>query len=259
MLSRDRILRLDAKQAIITVNDPNFRQLGKFVPIPVAIFLVLAVSAWLLLSRTVIGRHLYALGGNEEAARLSGIRTERVKWLAYCIGSMTAAIAGILFVGDVSAVDPNSLAVGFELNAIAAAVVGGCSLLGGVGTIPGVVLGVLFLQVVVYGVSIVIRTEPEVYTGLVVGLVLVFASVLSRFRETARPGRQLFAGVLGLFSILTLTLLVGTVVWLVTNQLNALISGGVTLALLTSLKIREGGALRRRTVPPAPLPEKNTT
>ncbi len=159
----------------IPVFDSHFRELATVVKIPVLIFLVLALVVWLLLSRTVIGRHLYALGGNEEAARLSGIQTERVKWLAYCIGAVTAAIAGILYIGDNSSAEPHNMAVGYELNAIAAAVVGGCSLLGGVGTIPGVVLGVLFLQVVIDGVGKVIKTDSETYQGLVVGIVLVFA------------------------------------------------------------------------------------
>ena len=68
-----------------------------------------------------------------------------MKWLAYCIGSMTAAIAGILYIGDQQRPCRSTLAVGYELNAIAAAVVGGCSLVGGAGTIFGTVLGVLFL------------------------------------------------------------------------------------------------------------------
>ena len=72
------------------------------------IWLVLCVALWLLLSRTVVGRHLYAMGGNEEAARLSGIRTDRLKWLAYCLSSMTAALAGVLYacyIGTTSPVD----------------------------------------------------------------------------------------------------------------------------------------------------------
>ena len=98
------------------------------------------------MSRTVTGRRLYALGGNETATRLSGIRTERLKWLAYCLSAMCSSIAGILYVGEQSVADPQSLGRGYELNAIAAAVVGGCSLQGGIGTIPGVMLGCLFLR-----------------------------------------------------------------------------------------------------------------
>src|SRR5262245_40291156 len=81
-------------------------------------------------------RHLYALGGNEQAARLSGIQTDRLKWLAYCISAVLSSIAGILYIGDQSVADPQTLGRGYELNAIAAAVVGGCSLQGGAGTIP---------------------------------------------------------------------------------------------------------------------------
>ncbi len=125
----------------IQIFDKEFRYLGKSVWIPAVIFLVLAGCFWLLMSRTVAGRHLYAMGGNEAAARLSGVRTERLKWLAYCLSTFTASLAGILYIGDQSVADPQTLGRGYELNAIAASVVGGCSLQGGVGTIPGVVLG----------------------------------------------------------------------------------------------------------------------
>jgi ribose/xylose/arabinose/galactoside ABC-type transport system permease subunit len=237
---------LHGKNTSISVFDSHFRDLATVVKIPVMIFFVLAIAVWLLLSRTVIGRHLYALGGNEEAARLSGIRTERVKWLAYCIGSMTAAIAGILYIADNSSAEPNTMAVGYELNAIAAAVVGGCSLLGGVGTIPGVVLGVLFLQVVIYGVGIVIKTDSETYQGLVVGFVLIFASVLSRFRETSRPGKELFPGALGTCALLTLTLLTGTLVWLLVNRTAGIVASVLNFNLLLIVKVRGGKALLAR-------------
>jgi ribose/xylose/arabinose/galactoside ABC-type transport system permease subunit len=242
---------LHAKNTAITVFDSHFRDLATTVKIPVAIFVSVALAAWLLLSRTVIGRHLYALGGNEEAARLSGIRTERVKWLAYCIGSITAAIAGILYVADNSSAEPSNMGVGYELNAIAAAVVGGCSLLGGVGSIPGVVLGVLFLQVVIWGVGIVIKSDSDIYQGLVVGLVLIFASVLSRFRDTARPNKQPFAGALGVCSIFTLSLLAGTLVWLLVNRAAGITAGIVILGVLLALKVREGSSLRVRSQAPA--------
>ena len=93
------------------------------------------------MSRTVVGRHLHALGGNEQAARLSGIPTDRLKWLAYCLSAVLSSVAGILYISDSDAANPQTLGRGYELNAIAAAVVGGCSLQGGVGTIPGTVLG----------------------------------------------------------------------------------------------------------------------
>ena len=73
------------------------------------------------MSRTVVGRHLYAMGGNEAAARLSGIRTDQLKWLAYCLSAMTASIAGILYTAEVGTANPPVQGRGYELNAIAAA------------------------------------------------------------------------------------------------------------------------------------------
>ncbi|MEI6635226.1 MAG: ABC transporter permease, partial [Planctomycetota bacterium] len=138
----------------INVNTPFFSWLKEHnVVITTGTFLVLAILTWLILSRTVLGRHLYALGGNEQAARLSGVRTDNVKWFAYCFGSLTSALAGIFLMADSSVAQPGTLARGYELNAIAAAVVGGCSLQGGVGTVPGTVLGALFLRLVIDAVS----------------------------------------------------------------------------------------------------------
>src|SRR5687768_4849149 len=79
----------------INVNDPFYDYLRVHIWVVVVTFLILAVATWVLLSCTVLGRHIYALGGNEQAARLSGIRTERVKWFAYCFAAFTASLAGI--------------------------------------------------------------------------------------------------------------------------------------------------------------------
>ncbi len=236
---------LHARSSQIVINDEHFLELAK-LPSPVIIFLVLAVVLWLMLSRTVVGRHIYALGGNEQAARLSGIRTERVKWLAYCIGSMTAAVAGILYIGDQTAAVPLNLGQGYELNAIAAAVVGGCSLAGGAGTIWGTVLGVLFLQVVIYGVGTVIKQESDMYQGLVVGLVLICTSAFSQFRESSGPGKRLFPGPLGATAILALALLGGTLTSLVASKGVAISTAVALLAVLASIKIWEN---RERKIP----------
>ena len=137
----------------INIQDPAYGLFGSEWWIPLVIFVALAVLAWVLMNKTVLGRHLYAMGGNEEAARLSGIRTERLKWVAYCIGTMTASIAGILYSSEVGSSDPQTQGMGYELFAIAAAVVGGCSLQGGVGRVTGIVLGALFLRVVIDAVA----------------------------------------------------------------------------------------------------------
>jgi len=236
---------LHGRNSQIVITDEHFRDLAIQVRNPIIIFLALSVALWLMMSRTVVGRHIYALGGNEQAARLSGIRTERVKWLAYCIGAMTASIAGILYIGDQAVAVPANLGQSYELNAIAAAVVGGCSLVGGAGTIWGTVLGVLFLQVVIYGVGTVVTQNADMYQGLVVGLVLVCTSAFSQFRESSGPGKRLFPGPLGSAAILALALLAGTLVSLITNKGAAISTTVGTLAVLVAIKIWEGKAAAR--------------
>jgi ribose/xylose/arabinose/galactoside ABC-type transport system permease subunit len=193
----------------IQIHDDQFLEMTASVPLRVAIFLILAGVAWVLLSRTVTGRHLYAMGGNESAARLSGIRTDGLKWFAYCISALLSSIAGILYIGEQATADPQTLGQGYELFAIAAAVVGGCSLKGGVGTIPGTVLGALFLRTVIDGVAKVIKSNAQVYEGLIVGAVVVVAVAFNQFREAGRRGKKFFGGALGWVTILNLTLLAG--------------------------------------------------
>jgi len=193
---------------MISFSDSRFRYLAQSVWIPAVVFLVLAVGMWVLLNCTVTGRHLYAVGGNEQAARLSGIRTERIKWLAYCLSAMLSSLAGVFYVSDLSSVDPNSLGKGYELNAIAASVVGGCSLQGGTGSVPGAALGALFMQVVLDGIGKVIKVNSSMFEGMVVGLVLVTAVALNRPRTVG--GRQkLFPGALGLVNLFNLVCLSG--------------------------------------------------
>jgi len=193
----------------IYVNDAFFRELGSTWWIPVVVFLALCSILWFLLSRTVVGRHLYAMGGNEDAARLSGIRTDRLKWLAYCIGSVTASIAGILFASYVGMSDPTTQGIGYELNAIAAAVVGGCSLQGGIGTVAGIALGALFLRVVMDAVGKTVKTNPDEFQGLIVGVLVVLAVAFNELRKVGGFRKQFFPGALGVVNIIILSLLVG--------------------------------------------------
>jgi ribose/xylose/arabinose/galactoside ABC-type transport system permease subunit len=193
----------------IQIFDKQFRYLATSVWIPVVLFVVLAGLAWLMMSRTVVGRHLHALGGNEQATRLSGIQTNRLKWLAYCIGAVLSSIAGIIYIGATSVAEPQTLGVGYELNAIAAAVVGGCSLQGGVGTIPGTVLGVFFLRIVMDAVAKVIKTNADIYEGLIVGCVVVVAVAFSQLRQASGMRKRFFAGPLGTVTIVNLSLFAG--------------------------------------------------
>src|SRR5262249_54624183 len=189
----------------IEILDSQFRYLATSGWIPLVAFAVLAVLLWVLMSRTVVGRHLHALGGNEQAARLSGIQTDLLKWLAYCISAVLASVAGILYVADQAVAAPQTLGQGYELNAIAAAVVGGCSLQGGVGTVPGTVLGALFLRTVIDGVARIIKTGANVYEGLIVGVVVVVAVALTQVRQAGRRGTSFFAGALGRVTMVNLT------------------------------------------------------
>lgn len=132
------------------------------LPMPFIVLVVLALLAGLFLNYTVWGRYLLALGRNEEAARYSGINTQRMIIVAYIIGSITAGIGGILFALDVNSVQPAVHGNFYELYAIAAAVLGGCSLRGGEGTILGVVIGAAVMRVLYNAINILgIPTQLE--------------------------------------------------------------------------------------------------
>lgn len=227
------------KSALVNVSDPFFKAIRDNVWIPVAVFAVLAIFTWLLLTRTVLGRHLQALGGNEQAARLAGIRTDNVKWFAYCYGAMTAALAGLFYMANESVAAPVNQGRGHELNAIAAAVVGGCSLTGGVGTVPGTVLGTIFLRVVIDAVSKVIKTGADVYEGLIVGIVVVIAVTFAQVGQLAKGGRRLLPGALGLCAIPTLALLCGGIVAMTAGGRAGVASGLAAAVLLGLLRFWE--------------------
>ncbi len=231
---------LGGRSAQIQIFDPAFRYLATSVWIPTLLFALLAVALGVLLRQTVVGRHLYALGGNEAAARLSGIRTDRLKWLAYCISAMCASLAGILYIGDQSVADPQTLGRGYELNAIAAAVVGGCSLQGGVGTISGTVLGCLFLRSVIDGIAKIIKTGADVFEGLIVGIVVVLAVAFSQWRAGGRGGKQFFAGAIGSVAIAALGLLAGTLVSLLADKRAGPAVAVAAWVLLAGAKMWEG-------------------
>jgi ribose transport system permease protein len=117
------------------------------VPMPFVVLCVVAVLTWVLVHRSVYGRHLFALGHNEEAARYSGVRTAAVVVWAYIISGVLAALSGIIIAFYTNSISPASHGNFYELYAIAAAVVGGCSLRGGEGSVLGIVMGAALLQV----------------------------------------------------------------------------------------------------------------
>ncbi len=117
------------------------------VPMPFVILCVMAVLAWLLVHKSVYGRHLFASGHNEEAARYSGVNTRGVVAGAYVISGTLAAVSAVIIAFYTNSVSPASHGNFYELYAIAAAVVGGCSLRGGEGSVLGIVMGTALLQV----------------------------------------------------------------------------------------------------------------
>jgi ribose transport system permease protein len=123
---------------------------GQFLglPIPFWILVIVATIAGIVLHATVYGRHLYAIGHNEEAARHSGIRTNLVITLAYVICGTLAALSSILLAFDVGSITPSNHGNFYELYGIAAAVVAGCSLRGGQGSMIGIILGVILIQLI---------------------------------------------------------------------------------------------------------------
>jgi ribose/xylose/arabinose/galactoside ABC-type transport system permease subunit len=167
----------------INVSFDAFRAMGKEPWLTFTVFGGVAAFMSILMGWTVLGRHLFALGGNETAARLSGLRINRLKAIAYGLSGTLSALGGILFTGLTGQAD-SRLGVTYELTAITAAVVGGCSLAGGVGSIRGTVLGLLLTQLVIKGTGTVVRgwdsTQVE---GLVLGTVVVLAVAFNqRFR-----------------------------------------------------------------------------
>jgi putative xylitol transport system permease protein len=150
------------------------------VPVPVVLFFLAAFIADHVLTRTRFGRHVYAVGGNPEAARIVGIPVRRVIVIVYLIAAALAAFSGIILTARVNGADPLA-GTGYELLAIAAVVIGGTSLFGGVGTIRGTVLGVLLLGVVGNGLDLL--NVSSYYQETIQGLILVIAVLLNRWKS----------------------------------------------------------------------------
>jgi len=206
-------LLLSGKKSQIPIEQPFFTDyLRQRVDLWIYTAIGLAIFTVILLGYTILGRHLYALGGNEQAARLSGLRTDRLKWFAYVFGAMTASLASIFYLANEGVSAPVTQARGHELNAIAAAVVGGCSLKGGVGTVAGTLLGALFLRVVIDAIAKIIKSGADVWEGLIVGVVVVLAVTFSQLRMARSSGRTLFGGGLGACAIAILSAGAGTVI-----------------------------------------------
>jgi len=153
------------------------------IPIPAIIMVVILIIGHIVLSKTVYGRNLFAVGGNERAARLSGIRVEKIKFSVYIIVAILSAFAGIISAANTSSAASN-MGTGKEMDAIAAAVIGGCSLAGGQGSIFGVIIGAAILGVIRNG--FVLLVIPSSWQSITIGAVLIIACALDLFQSMRR-------------------------------------------------------------------------
>lgn len=190
--------------------------LGGWLPVPVLVMVVMGLLAAFVLGRTYIGRSMYAIGGNEEAARLSGLRVKKQKLAIYAFSGLFAAVAGIVLAARLSSAQPQA-ADGYELDAIAAVVIGGASLAGGTGKASGTLIGALILAVLRNGLNLL--NVSAFWQQVVIGVVIALAVLLDTLRRKAgaspvaagtggNKGRQ--AGTYALAAVVTVALVGAT-------------------------------------------------
>lgn len=163
--------------------DSSFTALGGDwfgFPIPVLVLGIVAGCAWVFLRNFRVGRYLYAVGGNEHAARAAGLSVGRIKVFAYTVSGALAGLAGVLLAARIQTGQPNA-GVAYELDAIAAAVIGGTSLSGGVGSVGGTVLGALLMGTINNGLDLL--NVSSYYQQIVKGIIIVAAVWLDKNRR----------------------------------------------------------------------------
>ncbi len=148
------------------------------IPMPVWISAVIVLAAVILTNKTKLGRHIYAIGGNETAAKLSGIKIKKVKLIVYSIAGALAGVGGIIVTSRLDSAQPNA-GFGFELDSIAAVVIGGTSLSGGKGTILGTVQGALIIGILNNG--LVLLNVSPFWQQVIKGFVILLAVVIEKF------------------------------------------------------------------------------
>ncbi len=165
--------------------DPAFRTIGGgrvgMVPIPVIIFAVILVIGYLVLNKTTFGRYIYAVGGNQQAAKLAGINTDRIKIKVYAISGFLSAVSGVILTSRLNSAQPTA-GVAYELDVIAMVVLGGTSLVGGKGTIGGTLIGALIIGVLNNSLNLlgVASFYQEVAKGLVILVAVLLDSLQHR-------------------------------------------------------------------------------
>ena len=152
------------------------------VPVPIIIFIMTVVIAWLILTQTRLGRYTYAIGGNEETVKLSGINSNFYKTIVYIISGIASAISALILTSRLNSAEPVA-GQGYELDVIAAVVIGGTSLSGGRGGVWGTLIGALLIGVINNGMNL-LGISPY-FQLFVKGLIIIGAVLLDRLRQTA--------------------------------------------------------------------------
>lgn len=167
--------------------DPGFRTLatGRLlaIPVPVILTVVVYVAAHLVLARTRFGRYVYAIGGNEEATRLSGVAVRLHKTAVYGLSGVTSALAAVLLTARLNSAQPIA-GIMYELDAIAATVIGGTSLMGGEGTLAGTLIGALIMGVLRNGLNLL--GISSFLQQIVIGLVIIVAVLVDSTLKAQR-------------------------------------------------------------------------
>lgn len=157
------------------------------IPYPVIIMIFITVLFTFALTKLKVGRYIYAIGSNEEAARLSGIKTNLIKIYAYVASGLLSGLTGVILASRLVTAQPNG-GVAYELDAIASAVVGGTSLMGGVGTIPGTLIGSFIIGVLRNGLNM--NGVSSFVQMIVIGLVIIVAVSLDQLRQSKKLGKK---------------------------------------------------------------------
>lgn len=165
-------------------NELSFQMIGRGyflgIPVPVVLMLVAYAALYVVLKKTTFGRHTYAIGGNEEATRLAGIRVDRLKIWIYSLTGGLSALAGLILTSRLNSAQPTA-GTAYELDAIAAVVLGGTSLSGGRGSIFGTLVGALIIGVLNNGLNLL--NVSSFYQQVIKGVVILLAVILDRRKE----------------------------------------------------------------------------
>lgn len=186
MVAKGLALVISKASPIYFTDKPSFSKIslgtfpGTSIPYAVIIFFGLGILAAILLSKTVFGRFTIAIGSNEEATKLSGVNVDRWKIMVYSVAGLFTGIAGVIMASRLNSAQP-ALGQGYELEAIAAVVIGGTSLSGGKGTVIGTIIGALIMSVLTNGLRVL--SIPQEWQTVVVGVVIIFAVFMDILRR----------------------------------------------------------------------------